>query len=77
MGLLDLFSSRRTAIDRLISELPLRLLTKVKVVRCGPEGAKVLHFEVVFFQADKTITFDNVDTFPTDADIARICVEAP
>jgi hypothetical protein len=64
------------ALDRAIVQLPMRLTYKVETIRFGPDGSDDPQFEVVF-KGGKVITFDNLDTFPTDADIGRIAVECP
>jgi hypothetical protein len=47
-----------------------------RVIRFGPDGSDDPHFEVIF-KSGKVVTFEDVDHFPTDADIARIAVECP
>jgi hypothetical protein len=64
------------ALDRAIEQLPIRLANKIHVIRFGPDGSDDPHFEVIF-KSGKVVTFEDVDHFPTDADIARIAVECP
>lgn len=64
----------QTAIGRLCDQLPMRLARKIVEVRFGPEGVTDPRFEVVFL-GGRVLVFDNVDEFPTDADIARIALE--
>lgn len=66
----------RLALDQVSEQLPLRLSRKISEIRFGPDGAPSPQFEVVF-AGGKIVTFGNVDTFPTGADIARIAVECP
>lgn len=64
------------AIERVCEQLPFRLAHKIAEIRFGPDGVVDPMFEVVFM-GGKVIQFDNLDTFPTEADIARIAVECP
>jgi hypothetical protein len=64
------------AIDNAIRQLPFALARKVQVVRSSGDPRREPWFEVVFIDG-RILTFDNLDTFPTDADIARIALEAP
>lgn len=56
--------------------LPMRLASRIAEIRFGPEGAVSPCFEVVF-TSGRVSRFDNLDTFPTEEDIARIAVECP
>lgn len=59
------------AIAEVCRQLPVRLASRISVIRFGPQGVVDPMFEVEF-KGGKVIAFDNVDEFPTDADIARI-----
>lgn len=79
---LPLRSRVQVQIQQAISQIPVSVLRKIKTIRFGPEGVDLaaLTFEVVFSDRsgnERIIRFANLDTFPTDADIARICFEAP
>lgn len=64
------------ALDRVADALPMRVAHKIVEVRYGPDGATDPRFEVMFM-GGRVLTFDNVDDFPTDANIAQICLECP
>ena len=66
----------RAALDRASIMLPMRLAHRISNIRFGPEGVTDPVFEVCFV-GGKVIQFDNLDTFPTEEDIARIAVECP
>lgn len=66
----------KLAVDRCVEQIPFRLAHKIQEIRFGPEGVLYPTFEVVYM-GGKVIEFENVDTFPTDADIARIALECP
>lgn len=66
----------KVALERTLAELPFRVVTKLDTIRFGPADVTDPRFEVVF-KGDKIVEFDNVDTFPTEADIARICLMCP
>jgi hypothetical protein len=65
-----------SALNRVCTMLPFCLVNKLVEVRFGPTGALDPTFEVVF-KGGKIVAFDNLDTFPTDADIACIALECP
>jgi hypothetical protein len=66
----------RAAMQRACEQLPLRLAHKISEIRFGPDGVTNPRFEVVYM-GGKVIEFDDVDNFPSDADIARIALECP
>lgn len=66
----------RLAVDRCVAQIPFRLAHRIQEIRFGPDGVIDPHFEVVYM-GGKVIEFENVDTFPTDADIARIALDCP
>src|SRR4051812_29777578 len=61
------------AVDRCVEQIPYRLCHKIQEIRFGPDGVLYPTFEVVYM-GGKVIEFENVDSFPTDADIARIAL---
>jgi hypothetical protein len=74
------------AINKAVAQLPFRLALKIDHIKFGPEvvGFNQLTFEheykdlgfVVKYISGKEIKFYDIDEFPTDADIARIALEA-
>lgn len=66
----------KLAVEQCVRELPFRLTHKIQEIRFGPDGVIDPRFEVVYM-GGKVIEFENVDSFPTDADIARIALECP
>lgn len=64
------------AIDKVCGQLPIRLCSRISSIRFGPDGVIDPTFEVEYM-GGKVIQFENVDEFPTEADIARIALECP
>lgn len=66
------------AIHRAIAAIPVRVAVKTLEIRFGPVNVEMSakRFEVEFTNGH-ILAFPDIDTFPTDADIARICLEAP
>lgn len=64
------------ALADVCRQLPVRLASRIKEIRFGPQGVIDPMFEVEFM-GGKVISFDNVDEFPTAADVARIALECP
>ena len=69
------------AITTVVGQLPMRVATSISRINYthtenshGPATDPV--FDVVFADG-KHIRFTNVDTFPQDEDVARICLECP
>ena len=65
------------AMDKLIGELPMKIAGRIKEVRLQNEsGAYAFVVTCDIGQGKgRDIIFENVDTFPDDADIARIALE--
>lgn len=63
------------AFKRLAEGLPFRVASTLEA-KFGPEGNTNPAFEI-HYSSGHVIRFENIDTFPTEADIARICLEAP
>jgi hypothetical protein len=61
------------AFRKLAEELPVGLLQNIRTVKLL---ANPLAY-VVTFPGDRVEEFYNVNDFPTDADIARICLVCP
>ena len=57
-------------------QLPMRLARRIVSVQFCFEGVTEPYYEVTFM-GGKNIKFYNIDDFPADADIGRVCVEAP
>lgn len=66
----------KLAVDRCVEQIPFRLCHKIQEIRFGPGSVVYPTFEVVYM-GGKVVEFENVDSFPTDADIARIALECP
>lgn len=62
-------------IDKLVEALPMKLAGRISEIRLEQSGNNYAF--VVIFEGGHELTFENVDEFPTDADLARIALEAP
>lgn len=66
----------RAKIDACCKQLPMRLLHKINsIVLASNTNTNELYFELRYTNGH-TVTFSDVDAFPTDADIAMIALEA-
>lgn len=59
--------------QRVIDALPTRLCVMINTIEFYGDPAQF----VVVFASGKRIEFNNIDTFPTDENIARIALECP
>jgi len=59
---------------KLATSLPVRILMRIKEVKLTAPIASAACYEVEFYEGRK-LYFDDVDNFPSDADIARIALE--
>lgn len=64
------------AIETCSLLLPMRLATRISMIRFGPQGVIDPMFEVVFM-GGHVITFPDIERFPSDDDLARIAIECP
>lgn len=67
----------QNAIAHVIKALPYRVVERIEAIRFGPQSVVDPQFEVVFKGNADPVLFDNIDSFPTEADIARICLMCP
>lgn len=68
------------SIDRLLAQIPMRLAGRIASVRFVEklEGNQVAaQMFVVTYDNRRVLEFANIDTFPTETDIARIALECP
>lgn len=61
-------------INKCVAQLPLRLAQKITSISLATEGDDL--FFVIKYTNDREIRFNEVDEFPSDADIARIALES-
>lgn len=64
------------ALQRLASAIPMRLAAAIADVRLEQDDATGHVYYEVQTQGGTVLTFEDADAFPTDADIARIAIEA-
>lgn len=66
------------AVKQVIANIPFAVANKVVAVKLSRTDVPMNErwFEVSYVNGRVT-RFDNIDTFPTEADIVRICFEAP
>lgn len=66
------------AVKQVIANIPFAAANKVVAVKLSRADVPMNErwFEVSYVNGRVT-RFDNIDTFPTEADIVRICFEAP
>lgn len=60
------------AIDKLIAALPFRVVGKIMFIYFDAPK----HIFQLDFKTGRQMFFDEPDVFPTDADIARVCLES-
>lgn len=75
IGQLDKLKST-VAISKLAEALPFRVLRQIERVTFGPQGVEDMAYEVVF-KSGQIVRFTDIDKFPSEADVARVCLEAP
>ena len=63
------------ALVRMTEALPFSVVARI--TRVGFQHIDRHLFFTVVFESGQSITFDNVDTFPTEADIGRIVLSCP
>lgn len=71
-----------TAIRALTSQLPMRILGAIEQVKLLATVDSVENMQgnfryVVEFKGGRKLEFANADTFPTEADVARVALECP
>lgn len=66
----------RAALEKVCLQLPMRVASRISVIRFGPEGVIDPHYEVEF-KGGKVLEFEDIETFPTRANVARIVRECP
>lgn len=71
------YKKTHDAIGRLINELPYNVCRAIRNIQFFDTDAAGPRYVVTFNAPQDALTFENVNEFPTDADIAHICLVAP
>lgn len=71
------------AVDKLVAQIPMAMVPKIESIDVRQSSDPAKRGEVIDtwiemkFAGGKSLRFDNIDTFPTDADVSRVMIVCP